>query len=731
MIDKATAERIKETADIVEVVSDYVHLTRRGSNFMGLCPFHNERTPSFSVNRAKNFCYCFSCHKGGSPVNFIMEKEGISYQDALRQLARKYGIAIEERELTDAEKQAQSEREALFVANEWAMNKFRRYLTDTDEGRNVGLAYLYGRGVTDEAINHFRLGYAPDSNVLEKLAKEEGYNTDILVSLGLLGRSDKGMLYDRFKGRVIYPVLNAAGKVVAFGGRDLKGAKAKYINSPETPVYHKSNELYGLHQARGDMGKTDQCYLVEGYMDVIGMWQSGIRNAIASSGTALTDAQIALIHRFTRNVTLVYDGDAAGIKASMRGIDMLLTHGMNIKVLLLPDGHDPDSFARGTTPGECRSYFENNSTDFISFKARVLLKDAVSDPIRRTEAARSIVESLGSIADKIKRNIYIQECSRLLGIDEQVLSYEADIHAQRLAEQNRLHRRQQQHTPPSQQSSQPDSLTIQGNHTGNYDADSTTHIAGAILPDKATVRLERNLMRLCVRYGMVPFYPPDENPDDETEPVILLDYVRHELAADNIVLSDPLSRKMLTEIQNLRERYIIAEQQRSEELIRERESKFKDEVARMADGELSIQELEIAERELQKKLDEEYSKSLFDFACGWLGRILISHEDDSIRKLASAMIAEPYTLSRYHAKTGTLLSETDRLPELVPRALNELRAGIVEQQISEIRGKIGSCTDGKQCLELMRQLAEKQEIRKNFALFNGERILASNLRTKQ
>lgn len=255
MIDKATAERIKDAADIVEVVGDYVHLTRRGANYMGLCPFHNERTPSFSVNRARNFCYCFSCHKGGSPVNFIMEKEGIGYQDALRQLARKYGIKIEERELTDAEKQAQSQREAMFVANEWAMEKFRHFLTDTDEGRNVGLAYLYQRGITDEAIKHFRLGYSPDANVLEALARKEGYNPEILVELGLLGKGEHDRKYDRFRGRVMYPVLNAAGKVVAFGGRDLKGAKAKYINSPESPITTKAMSFTDCirHAARWDV----------------------------------------------------------------------------------------------------------------------------------------------------------------------------------------------------------------------------------------------------------------------------------------------------------------------------------------------------------------------------------------------------------------------------------------------------------------------------------------------
>lgn len=719
MIDKATAERIKEVADIVEVVSDYVHLVRRGANYMGLCPFHNERTPSFSVNRAKNFCYCFSCHKGGSPVNFIMEKEGIGYNDALRQLARKYGIKIEERELTDAERQAQSEREAMFVANEWAMNKFMHFLHDTKEGQDVGLSYLYSRKITDEAIKHFKLGYSPDSNVLEALARKEGFNIDILVQLGLLGRAESGRVYDRFRGRVIYPVLNAAGKVVAFGGRDLKGAKAKYINSPESPVYHKSNELYGLHQARSDMGKKDLCYLVEGYMDVIGAWQSEITNAIASSGTALTDQQIALIHRFTHNVVLVYDGDAAGIKASMRGIDMLLAHNMDIKVLLLPGGHDPDSFSHTVTPDEFRNYFDKNATDFISFKAKVLLKDA-SDPLRRTQAARSIVESLGSIADKIKRNVYIQECSHLLGIDEQVLSYEADIVAQKLAESRRkLPRGNQPATEtPAQQPQQ--------THQTTDMPQSAEEVKQKSVRSSLMTRLERNLLRLCVRYGMVQFMPPCESEEGEQqEPTMILDYVENELSIDRIHLSDPLCLKLLEELYSMRDAYHKAEEEYSGELLRQREEKFGKEVEKLMALELSIPELEAQEQIVQRKLDEEYSQSLFEFACGWPGRRLISHEDDSLRKLASAMVAEPYTLSRYHNKTGTVLTEAQRLPELLPRALNELRGGLVEKEIVSVKTQLATAENEERCLELLQRLSELQEIRKNFALCNGERILST------
>ena len=299
-------------------------------------------------------CYCFSCHKGGSPVNFIMEKEGINYHDALLHLAKKYGITVEERELTDEERQLQSRREGMLVVNEWAMEKMENNLTATDEGRDIGLQYFLQRGITNEAIRKFHLGYAIDrQTALSDEAKAAGHDLEILKEVGLVGISGNGNMYDRFRGRVIFPIQNTAGKVVAFGGRDLKGGPAKYVNSPESDIYKKNRELYGIYQAKNEIVKQDKCFLVEGYMDVIGMWQAGMENAIASSGTALTDGQIALIHRFTENITLLYDGDAAGIKAALRGIDMLLSHKMRVKVLLLPDGHDPDSFARINTPEMC------------------------------------------------------------------------------------------------------------------------------------------------------------------------------------------------------------------------------------------------------------------------------------------------------------------------------------------------------------------------------------------
>lgn len=441
MIDPATVERIKNTADIVEVVSDYVHLIRRGANYVGLCPFHNERTPSFSVNKQRNFCYCFSCKKGGSPVNFIMEKEGLSYPEALRHLARKYGIEVVETEITEEQRAARDSREAMYLANEWAMQKMEADLSETDEGRDIGLQYFTERGVTDEARKAFRLGYALDEgHSLVDAANLKGFNIDLLRQLGLVGTSQHGHDYDRFRGRVIFPIINRIGKVVAFGGRDLKGGLAKYINSPESDIYRKSYELYGIFQAKSAIANENRCFLVEGYMDVIGMWQCGIKNVVASSGTALTDGQIEQIKRLTPNITLIYDGDQAGIKASLRGMDMLLSHGMNVKLLLLPDGDDPDSFARKHTPEEFREYLTEHETDIISFKTRVMLGNGTPDPQKRIETINSVALSIAHIPDEVSRDVYIQVCGKILDIPEQTIGNavaRAHIELQKKKELNR------------------------------------------------------------------------------------------------------------------------------------------------------------------------------------------------------------------------------------------------------------------------------------------------------
>ena len=379
MIDKATIDKIMDAANIVDVVSEFVTLRKAGVNFKGLCPFHDEKTPSFVVSPSKGYCHCFSCGKGGNVVGFIMEHEQMTYPEALRWLAKKYNIEIHERELTDDEKREQSERESLFIINEWAQNYFRENLLDTERGRAIGLAYFRSRGFRDDTINSFKLGYAmPERDALAKAALAKGFKEQFLVDTGLCYRKEDGTLQDRYAGRVIFPVHTVTGRVVAFGGRILYNNKkaAKYVNSPESLIYHKSNELYGIFQAKHAITKQDRCYLVEGYIDVTSMHQSGVENVVASSGTSLTTGQIRLIRRFTSNITVLYDGDAAGIHASIRGIDMLLAEGMNVKVLLLPDGDDPDSFARKHPAQEFRDYIEAHQTDFIEFKTNLLLRQA-------------------------------------------------------------------------------------------------------------------------------------------------------------------------------------------------------------------------------------------------------------------------------------------------------------------------------------------------------------------
>ena len=425
MIDQLTIEKILDAANIVDVVSEFVTLRRRGVNFVGLCPFHNEKTPSFYVSPSKGICKCFSCGKGGNVIHFLMEHEQMSYWDAAKWLARKYGIPYTERELTDSEKALQNERESMFITNQFALDFFKDTLLNTDKGRAIGLAYFRKRGFRDDILDKFFLGYCPDEpDALARAALAKGFTKENLIKTGLCyERENDGQLRDRFHGRVIFPVHSISGKVVAFGGRIMSAdAKvAKYVNSPESIIYSKSRELYGLYQAKQAIVRKDRCFLVEGYADVISMFQSGVENVVASSGTSLTPGQIRLIHRFTNNITVLYDGDKAGIKASLRGIDMLLAEGMNVKVLLLPDGEDPDSFAQGRGATAFQQYIDTHQVDFIRFKVNLLMEDAADDPYSRSELIKSITQSISVIQDPIVRSVYITECSQIMKIDERLL----------------------------------------------------------------------------------------------------------------------------------------------------------------------------------------------------------------------------------------------------------------------------------------------------------------------
>ena len=447
MIDQLTIEKILDAANIVDVVSEFVTLRRRGVNFVGLCPFHNEKTPSFYVSPSKGICKCFSCGKGGNVIHFLMEHEQMSYWDAAKWLARKYGIPYSERELTDSEKALQNERESMFITNQFALDFFKDTLLNTDKGRAIGLAYFRKRGFRDDILDKFFLGYCPDEpDALARAALAKGFTKENLIKTGLCYEREDGQLRDRFHGRVIFPVHSISGKVVAFGGRIMSSdAKvAKYVNSPESIIYSKSRELYGLYQAKQAIVRKDRCFLVEGYADVISMFQSGVENVVASSGTSLTPGQIRLIHRFTNNITVLYDGDKAGIKASLRGIDMLLAEGMNVKVLLLPDGEDPDSFAQGRGATAFQQYIDTHQVDFIRFKVNLLMEDAADDPYSRSELIKSITQSISVIQDPIVRSVYITECSQIMKIDERLL----------INDVNRRQREQAQAAPQLQRQSQ-------------------------------------------------------------------------------------------------------------------------------------------------------------------------------------------------------------------------------------------------------------------------------------
>ena len=423
-IDRETIERILDSAKIEEVVGDFVQLKKRGVNLIGLCPFHNEKTPSFTVSPAKNYCKCFGCGKGGNPVHFIMEHEQLSYPDALRWLAKKYHIEIKERELTDEEKQEENTRESLFVINQYALQFFTDTLYNTEEGKAIGLNYFHHRGLRDETIKKFCLGYSLEKrDSFAKNATTAGYNPELIAKTGVCYSTDDGRLQDRFWGRVIFPVHTISGKVVAFGGRILQNnpKAAKYVNSPESEIYHKSDHLYGLYFAKQEIIHKDRCILVEGYLDVISMYQAGIKNVVASSGTSLTKGQIRLIHRFTNNVTLLYDGDNAGIKASIRGIDMLLEEGLNINVVLLPEGEDPDSYAQSHSTEEVEQFIEKNKIDFIRFKTNLLLNEVGDDPIRRAGLIEDIAKSIAVVPSDILRSEYIKKCSDMLKVSEQIL----------------------------------------------------------------------------------------------------------------------------------------------------------------------------------------------------------------------------------------------------------------------------------------------------------------------
>ena len=529
MIDRATVDKIMDAVNIVDVVGEFVNLRKAGVNYKGLCPFHDDKTPSFMVSPARQICKCFACGEGGNAVNFLMKHEQITYPEALRWLAKKYNIEIQERELSDDEKREQSERESMFIVNEWACQYFHEILKNDVDGQAIGKQYFRSRGIRDDIIEKFQLGFALSKrDALANEAKRKGYKEEFLVKTGLCGENEKG-LYDRFAGRAIFPWLNVSGKVVAFGGRKLdaatKGVQQKYVNSPDSEIYHKERELYGIYQAKKAIVKEDCVYMVEGYTDVIAMHQCGLENVVANSGTALSVYQIKLLRRFTQNIVLLYDGDEAGIHAAMRGTDMLLQEGMNVKVLLLPDGDDPDSFARKHTSQQFKDYIEAHQTDFIQFKTELMLKN-VKDPIKRAEAINSIVRSVSVIPDPIIRATYIGECARRLEVDERTLITQTNKYiAGDKEEQRKTAEREEQR----QQS------TVQQQEDTSFYR----------LSFESTV--ERLIIQNIIRHGDEIIFSDLEAEDGTTVSLNVAQYVDYDLSQDNLSFSTPLYNKILRE----------------------------------------------------------------------------------------------------------------------------------------------------------------------------------------
>ena len=529
MIDQATIDRITDAAQIQDVVGDFVTLKKRGVNLLGLCPFHGEKTPSFIVSPAKGIFKCFGCGKGGNSVHFIMEHEQITYYDALKYLARKYHIEVQERELSPEEMAVRNDRESMFLVNEFAQKHFTHTLHNNIDGKAIGLSYFRERGFRDDIIQKFQLGYSLEQrDAFTQTALKAGYNKEYLIKTGLTLEGDNNYLADRFRGRVMFPVHSLSGKVVAFGGRILKkdDKMAKYVNSPESEIYHKSNEPYGIYFAKQAVVKQDRCFLVEGYTDVISMHQSGIENVVASSGTSLTPGQIRLIHRFTENVTVIYDGDAAGIKASIRGIDLLLEEGLNIKVLLLPDGDDPDSFARKNNASDFIEYVERNASDFIRFKTNLLLADAGNDPVKRAGLVLDIVRSIAIIPNTAIRGEYVKECSTLLNVEEQMLYYE--INKLKSTEQEKAAARRQNEPPPVM-------LPMEEMD----DAPAGPAIVTSRFEDQ-----EHNILQVLVKHGEAIFFYADEAKE---QAVTVGEYILEELDRDSLVFENPVHALMLEE----------------------------------------------------------------------------------------------------------------------------------------------------------------------------------------
>ena len=698
MIDRQTVDRILDAANIVDVVSDFVTLRRAGANLKGLCPFHDDRTPSFMVSPSKNICKCFACGKGGTPVHFIMEHEQMTYPEALRYLAKKYNIEIKEREQTDEEKAEQSERESLFIVNEWANEWFQSQMNDTVDGRAVGLAYFRQRGFRDDIIKKFQLGFCPDKYDAQwQAAKAEGFNEEYILKTGLCIRNEQGKTYDRFRNRVIFPIHSISGKVVGFGGRVLdsrtKGVSIKYQNSPESSIYNKRRELYGLFEAKQAIVRQELCYLVEGYTDVMAMHQMGVENVVASSGTALTSEQIRAIHRFTENIVVIYDGDAAGIKASQRGIDMLLAEGMSVRLLLLPDGDDPDSFARKHSAEEYQQYLKDHQVDFIRFKTDLLLNEAHGDPIKLSRLVNNIVDSVAVIPDEITRTFYIKETSQMLAVEERIIT-SAVTRVRKRQQEERQKEREREARAQGQVGSQPQQSTPQQPQPQGDTAltpEEEAIIAG-VIPDtnasegaqqeaeaptiniksarrdseKAILQTEALVVQMIVRYGELLMGEFEDN-DGQLQKVSVAEFISLALEQDDLTLHDERHRQILAEA--------------------------------------------------LEHIGEE------GFRCN---RYFENHPDLRIAELATELAHDPETLSKIHEKSIPVKPEEERLMELVPHVITDYKLAIVDDELHSLMQQLCS----KEVLEskelsgqLMQRYQELKQVQGELGRVRGDRVM--------
>ena len=691
MIDQGTIDRILDAAQIMDVVSDFVTLRKRGVNYVGLCPFHDDKTPSFYVSPAKGLCKCFACGKGGNAVHFIMEHEQMSYPEALRYLAKKYHIEIQERELSSEEKAAQSERESLFIVNGFARDYFQNILKNHTEGRSVGMAYFRNRGFRDDIIEKFQLGYCTESHdAFAQEALRKGYKQEYLVKTGLCYETDDHRLRDRFWGRVIFPVHTLSGKVVAFGGRVLasatKGVKVKYVNSPESEIYHKSNELYGIYFAKQAIVKQDRCFLVEGYTDVISMHQAGIENVVASSGTALTPGQIRMIHRFTNNITVLYDGDMAGIKASIRGIDMLLEEGMNIKVCLLPDGDDPDSFARKHNSSKFQAFIKEHETDFIRFKTNLLLEEAGKDPIRRAELIGNLVQSISVIPEAIVRDVYIKECAQLLHVEDRLLVSEVakrrEAQAQKRAEQAERERRAANRTltnaataegtaSPISDNNAPLPTEEEINNGTNPPAAPQEEVYSSFIPQEGKegqefYKFERLILQAVIRYGEKVMCNIEDEEGNEV-PLTVIEYVVSDLQEDELTFHNPLHRQMLAEAAaHLHDTGFVAE------------------------------------------------------------HYFLTHPDPAISKLSVDLIKVRYQISKYLSKSQKIVTDEERLYELVPLLMINFKYAIVTEELKHMLYALRDpaiMQDNEKCNDIMQRYNQLRGVQNLMAKRLGDRVV--------